>query len=172
MVINQIHVPDITALKAEDDTPVSRHRDRPVAGEVAPQRVQSESRQVHVARLGRFIETGENTFDLGEQIGRNAPTVTPFEQTLEPCVAKANDDVQSCNLSRDTLQPDPPVVTHRLGGPGAVAVDRRKGEIPCAATRGDRPLPGVAVTWPMQANGSPGECARMAGAGAQWELRP
>ena len=65
MVVDQIYVPDIAPLKAEDDAPVAGHSDCPVAGEVASQRVQSEARQVHVAGLSRFIETGKNTFDLG-----------------------------------------------------------------------------------------------------------
>ena len=79
MVVDQIYVPDIVPLKAEDDAPVAGQGDGPAAGEVASQRVQSEARQVHVAGLCRFIGASKNTFDLGDHLGRNASAVTPLK---------------------------------------------------------------------------------------------
>ncbi len=44
------------SVKAVDDPPIRAHRDAPVAGQVVPQRVQTEAGQIQLLRLCGFIE--------------------------------------------------------------------------------------------------------------------
>ena len=91
MVIDQIHIPDIPSIEAEDDTPVAGHSHCPRTREIAPQRMEPETRQVHISRLSCFIKTGKNTLDLGDQQRRNPLTISLLEQALKAPVAEAKD---------------------------------------------------------------------------------
>ena len=64
-------------------------RHRPMTCAVAFQRVEPQTRQVHVLRLGRHVQAGKDPLDLGDQARGNPSPVSLFEQTLEASVAKA-----------------------------------------------------------------------------------
>ena len=66
-----------------------------MADAVTFQRVQPPSRQVHVRRLCRHVQSSEDPRDFGDQRWGNPPPVPHLEQTLEASVAKADDHAAS-----------------------------------------------------------------------------
>ena len=67
MVVNQIDIRDLTAREAKDDPPVGGDLDCPESGKIAFQTMKSETRQVHVLRVGSLVKTGKYSFDLVNQ---------------------------------------------------------------------------------------------------------
>ena len=104
MVVDQLHVPDVSSLEAEDDPPVPGYPDSLIPRQIAPQRMQSETRETHVSRPSRFVKTGKNSLDLGRQRGRHTPRIAFLEQALKTLVTKAENHARMCNLSLGSLQ--------------------------------------------------------------------
>ena len=104
MIVDQVHVPDVSSLEAEDDTPVAGYPDGPIPRQIAPQRMESETRETHISRLSRFVKTGKNALDLGGQRGWHTPVIAFLEQALKTFVPKAKDHARMCNLSLGSLQ--------------------------------------------------------------------
>ena len=53
--------------------------------------VQLETRQVHVGRLGRHIESRQDAFDLAGALRRNKPPIPFLVEAPEPLVAEPDD---------------------------------------------------------------------------------
>jgi hypothetical protein len=56
VIIHVIDVDDVSAVEAEDDTPIAADVDRPGTFHPTFQRVQPKTRQVHVSGLDRCLE--------------------------------------------------------------------------------------------------------------------
>ena len=64
MIVNEIDIADICTIETKHDAPVARDADRPLAGKIALQGMLPEAWKVHIPRLRRLIEAGEDAFDL------------------------------------------------------------------------------------------------------------
>src|SRR5207248_4996080 len=91
MIVEQINVAGVAAFEPKDDAPVSGDRYGPEACKVALERMQTKTRQVHIADLRSFFETRENPLDLSCMIRQHPPSVSLLEQELEALVAEADD---------------------------------------------------------------------------------
>src|ERR1700675_1390896 len=69
VVVGQFNVKRVRSFKAEDNTPVRPHSDRPKTFQSAFQRVQAITRKVHGLRRLGFVESGESVFNSVEQVG-------------------------------------------------------------------------------------------------------
>jgi hypothetical protein len=81
MIVDQIDVVGVAAIEAEDSTPVGSYGHSPEPGQVALERVQPETGQVHLADLVSFIETRENALDLVDLI---RPELAPIAFLIQP----------------------------------------------------------------------------------------
>jgi len=64
VVIDQINIRGVALLKAEDDPPIGTNGDTPVSGEVAPQRVQPESRRDVIHPRASGVATEPSSFPI------------------------------------------------------------------------------------------------------------
>src|ERR1700681_207364 len=83
VVVGQFNVKRVRSFKAEDNTPVRPHSDRPKTLQSAFQRVQAITRKVHGLRRLRFVESGENVFNSVEQVGAYPATVPALIKSFE-----------------------------------------------------------------------------------------
>jgi len=81
MVIGQLNVPCIAALKAEDDPPVGAHGQRPEAPQFAFERVQTITRQIESLRRVGGIEKSQNFLDRMDKVSTNTPAATSLIKT-------------------------------------------------------------------------------------------
>jgi hypothetical protein len=72
MVVDQINVASVAFLKAEDHTPVRPDSHAPKAFQVALERVEPETGEIHVFGLSGTVKDGEDIFDLLDVIGTDA----------------------------------------------------------------------------------------------------
>jgi hypothetical protein len=80
MVIHQIDILGVTGFETEDDPPVCTDGDGPEARQVAPEPMQPETGQIHVAHVAGFVQTSQNSLDLVHLIG---PEMTPLASLVE-----------------------------------------------------------------------------------------
>jgi hypothetical protein len=66
VIIDQIHVVGVTVLKAEDDSPISRHRNGPEAFKIPLQAMKLKTGERHVLNDPRLIQASQNTPNLIE----------------------------------------------------------------------------------------------------------
>jgi hypothetical protein len=81
MIVDQIDVMGVASIEVENDTPVGPDGHGPEAGQVALERMQPETGQVHLADLIRLIETRENALDLVDLI---RPELAPIALLVQP----------------------------------------------------------------------------------------
>jgi hypothetical protein len=91
MVINQLNVIDLSAIKAEDNSPVRSNCYGPKAFPVALQRVEVKTGQPHVVNGVGFVELEEDRSNLGDQVRSNAGRIVLFKEPLQAPMAKADD---------------------------------------------------------------------------------
>jgi hypothetical protein len=57
MIVDQIDIMGVAVFQAKDDAPVGRNPNGPESMQISRQRMQAETRQVHVRRPGGDVET-------------------------------------------------------------------------------------------------------------------
>ena len=72
MVVDQINVASVAFLKAEDYAPVRPDSHAPKAFQVAPERMDPETGEIHIFGLSGTVKDGEDIFDLLGVIGTDA----------------------------------------------------------------------------------------------------
>src|SRR5690606_9479681 len=90
--------------KAEGDTPVAIDPDRPMALQVALERVQLEGRQVHVIWARRDIEQAENVSELLHMRSLNAFRRASAIERLKSLVPKSDYHDVACIALRYKAQ--------------------------------------------------------------------
>ena len=88
MVIFQIHVVGVASLEEEGHPPVGPYCHGPHAFAVAPQRVQSKRRLVHILHPTGLIERRKDQPQTVNLIGANLATVVLFKQFRRPLCLK------------------------------------------------------------------------------------
>ncbi len=86
VIVNQINVQRISALKAEDHAPIGPDSHSPETFEAAFEAVQPKAGQIHVFRLAGTVQNGEYIFDFLYVIGLYAFRFTLLKQPLQPLV--------------------------------------------------------------------------------------
>src|SRR5207245_9507448 len=83
VVVDIVNVKCVTLGKAKNHAPIRANRYRPKAFQPALERMQPESRQVHVCNGSRRIQTGENVTQLLRMLAHHATRVVvliePFQ---------------------------------------------------------------------------------------------
>lgn len=97
MVIDQIDVGCMAALDAEHNPPVRPHCDRPEALQVAFERMQPETRQIHVVRRSGTVQDEKDVPDLIQEVGADALPLTALEKPFQPLCLKFR-ITHECNL--------------------------------------------------------------------------
>ena len=100
MVIHEIDIQSITVIKAEDNPPVTGNADAPDVFEIAFETVQAVAGKIHVRRLRRHVQVGQNVFDALRLIGAKLTRIT-FIETLEPAMP---DRLYQCRLYRVSVR--------------------------------------------------------------------
>ena len=80
MIVNQINVVGTTILESEHDSPIRPHDDGPQTIEIAPQRVKSKRRLIHILDHSSSIEHRENEADTGDILGTDLARIVTLEQ--------------------------------------------------------------------------------------------
>jgi hypothetical protein len=91
VVVRQINVESIAIFKAKNDPPVGAHNNRPKAFKIANERMQAQSRKVHVVDPFGCIQKAENIVDPLDVLCAYAFSIAVIEKTLKAFVAKADD---------------------------------------------------------------------------------
>jgi hypothetical protein len=89
VVIQNIDIVGVAAVKPDDDTPIGLHSDAPITFPVSLERVEPKGRRSHVLDRLRLIQMGENRSHLVEKIGPDAPDVTMLVEAFQPAVTEA-----------------------------------------------------------------------------------
>ena len=89
MIVDVINVANVAAIESKDDSPVRRNPDGPQTSEFSSQPMKPVAGQVHVARLRRYVQPGEDPFNLGEVFGWKTASVPTFIQTGQASVSDA-----------------------------------------------------------------------------------
>jgi hypothetical protein len=87
MVVDVIHINGVIALETEDHAPIAADVHGPRAFRSTLQRMQTEPGQVHIPRLGRRVESGEDKPKAARVLWPNATSISGFKegsQTLVP----------------------------------------------------------------------------------------
>jgi hypothetical protein len=100
VVVNQINIAGAAVAESKNDAPVARHGDGPETGKVSLERMQPKARQVHVADLGRLVETRQDALDLSDMVRIQPTAVSLLEQKPEALMPPADDHSRNCNLTR------------------------------------------------------------------------
>jgi hypothetical protein len=80
MIVDEVNVRDVTSREPKYDAPVSGYRNTPEAVKVPAQRMQPQTRKVHVARHPGKVEIAENANDSFSMCGMNARGIAAIMQ--------------------------------------------------------------------------------------------
>ena len=93
MVIDIIDVQRVAIFKAEDHPPVGPHCYRPKPSPVPLERVQLETRHVHVGNAASRIKPDQNIAELHNMLGIHAARVIVFVKASQPFMANRLDQL-------------------------------------------------------------------------------
>jgi len=82
MIVNQVHIENITIRKPENNPPISANRHAPKAFVIAFQRMQPERVHIHIVDMFRNIEAGQNHFNPVSQIRPDSSSFVSLVETL------------------------------------------------------------------------------------------
>jgi hypothetical protein len=87
VVVRVIDVKGIGGNKAENHPPVRAHRYRPKPRELAFERMQPETRHIHIGHDAGGVEPRENVSERAGVLRENAARVVVFIKTFQPLVS-------------------------------------------------------------------------------------
>jgi hypothetical protein len=79
VIIEQIHVVNVAGFETKNDPPIGPHCNAPKISKISLQRMQPETGQVHIGRLSRAIQNGQNILDFRGMIGADSFSHTLFK---------------------------------------------------------------------------------------------
>ena len=91
MIVNQFHVKCIRIFKAENDSSVCPHANRPKPFQIALERVEAIAGERKLVRGSSFIENGQDFLNRVREIGPDSASVVAFVQPPEAPVLEAPD---------------------------------------------------------------------------------
>ena len=91
MVINQFNVIGLSAVKAEDNSPVGPNRYGPITLPVSLQGVEVKTGQPHVVYGGGFVKLDEDSSNLSDQVRSNPGRIVLFKEPLQTLVTETDD---------------------------------------------------------------------------------
>lgn len=91
MVVNQVHVTGVVALKSERDAPVCTHRHRPVPAQVSFQWMKAEQGKTNVSWSPSSIQDGQNPADPAHKVRSDKAWVAVSMKNLQTLVPEAPD---------------------------------------------------------------------------------
>jgi hypothetical protein len=94
MIIGVIDVKNILAFKAQSHTPIRADSHGPVPLQLTFERMQFESRQVHVRDRAGRIKSNQDVSELHAVFGQYAARVIVIKKAIEPLVAEALDHLR------------------------------------------------------------------------------
>lgn len=83
MCIEVAHVARLAVLESENDAPVAGNIHGPETSKITFQSVQSPARDVHILRLGRYVEVSQDALYSTKVIGVDAASISVLIQTLQ-----------------------------------------------------------------------------------------
>ena len=96
MVILQVHIDCVVALKTKRDAPIAAHADRVFAFARAFEGVEAVTGQVHVFRPQCTIKTIQHALNARRVLGGNAAIVAALEKSFKATVLEVIDNL-GCN---------------------------------------------------------------------------
>lgn len=100
VVVDQVHVNGLGAVKPEHDSPVGRYPDTPEVAPVSLQLVETPTRKSHVTWMGRFVQSSQNPSNPRHQIGVQSSSVATVIQPLESSMSELHSQTVTRNVSR------------------------------------------------------------------------
>src|SRR4051812_42500909 len=94
----------MSRFEAENDPPIGGDRDAPETRQVALQRMQPETGQIHVLRSFRLIKAGQCSSDLLNVVRIEAAMIGSFVEPFQSAVSKPLDHEACCNVTSVTCQ--------------------------------------------------------------------
>src|SRR5215470_18243083 len=91
MIVDVVDLDGIVALQAKHHAPVAADVHRPGAFQSTPERMQAQTRQVHVARLDRRIEPRKDESKPVAVCRLNATRASGFKECAQSLVAPSSD---------------------------------------------------------------------------------
>lgn len=104
MIISVIHILNIAVRKTKCDSPVGADSHGPKSYQVTLQRMQAESRQVHILGSNGHIQTGQDIPQLVCMFSYNTARIILFVQPLQPFMAYRADHKSQRNALRYRCQ--------------------------------------------------------------------
>ncbi len=113
MIVEIIDVVCIAVHKAKGHAPVSRNPNRPMAFQFAFERMQPESRQVHVVRFRAVVQERKNVAQADDMLWRYAllgPSVIQGFETEMTETSGSSPEVSVSPVACQTTSPRPPAI--------------------------------------------------------------
>jgi hypothetical protein len=108
VIVDQVDVSGMAGLEAEDDAPVARDADGPIAFHISREGVKLEARKIHFLWIVGFVEAGKDTPDLVHPLRREALAIVSFIEPFEPAMPKALDHApmygDTCRMSKQWVR--------------------------------------------------------------------
>lgn len=73
MVVHEINLADVARFEPEDHAPIRPDGYAPEPFQLALERMEPESRKIHMFRVGSAVQNGKDVFKLVHMIGLNTP---------------------------------------------------------------------------------------------------
>lgn len=103
VVVDQVHVDGLGAVKSEHDSPVGRDPDTPEMAPLSLQLVETPAGESHVTWMGRFVQGSQNSSNPRHQIRVQSSWVATLIQPLEPSMNELHWRTVTRNVSRCNL---------------------------------------------------------------------
>ena len=91
MMVDQVQIHGVLVLEASDDSPVGANRDGPEPAQVASERMQAETGQVHLFRNVRRIQLRKDVFDPVANVRPDLRFVASLVQPSQSSMPEAPD---------------------------------------------------------------------------------
>ncbi len=116
MVVKQIDIAHVRAVKSERHPPIAAHIHCPMPSQVAFKRVQAQAGDIHVLRPGRRVQPPQNRPNLARMPRCNPTRLVPLVQSSQALMPEVNDHPSGRPLDSFDVE----LVEHFLGLGGVV----------------------------------------------------
>jgi hypothetical protein len=84
-------VRDVRAFKAKDDPPIAGNRNAPETAQVSGERMQPQTRKIHIRWFASLIQIAQDSANLGSIRRMDARRIVTLMQQLQSAVPEAAD---------------------------------------------------------------------------------